>query len=182
MQFPVDSTLPRDLMTLNPHFSGDNPDALLGVLQANLNAWSGTAGKPFTLKAYDAAALPPTYPLATREQTGTVPNSPHPREVACCLSYYTGFNRPRFRGRLYLPALWLTSNLVLRPTQAIRDLVLTFATGVLAKSLPTGHVWGVWSKTERKFQGRTDNIWCDDEWDTVRSRGLRSTTRSKATI
>ena len=115
MQFPTDSTLPRDLITLNPHFNGDNPDALLGVLQANLNAWAQTAGKPYTLKAYDAMQLPPSFPLATRTQPGTAPTSPHPREVAICLSYYTGFNRPRYRGRLYLPSFWMTSNLSAEP-------------------------------------------------------------------
>lgn len=182
MSFPADGTLPRDNITLNPHFNGDNADALLGALQANLNAWAPTAGKAYVLKAYDANQLPPSYPLATRTQTGTNFVTTCPRENAICLSYYTTFNRPRFRGRLYLPGFWISQSPGQRPTPTQRDLVISFGKDVLAKSLPPAHNWIVWSKTERKAQGGVSNVWVDDEWDTVRSRGLKATTRTLATI
>lgn len=182
MQFPRDSALPRDLITVNPHFNGDNADALLGVLQANLQAWPPTSTNPFTLKAYDAAQAPPSFPLATRTVAGTTPVTTIPREIALCLSYYTGFNRPRYRGRLFLPAGWLTTAIGLRPTLQQRDSAIQFATNVLTKTLPQGTNWVVWSKTEHKSMGGVNNVWVDDEWDTVRSRGLKPTTRTLATV
>lgn len=182
MQFPMDSALPRDIVTINPHFFGDNVDALVNALKQNLLAWPGTATAPFTLKAYDAAALPPSYPLATATQAGTTPGNDRPREIALCLSYYTGFNRPRLRGRLYLPSRWLSGGVGLRPDAQQRTDALTFGQNVLGKNLPAAHNWVVWSPTERKSQGGVSNIWVDDEWDTIRSRGLRPTTRTEAVI
>lgn len=182
MQFPMDGTLPKDVITLNPHFNGDNADALLAALKANLDAWAPTAGKPYTLKAYDANQLPPSFPLATRTNPGTPPTSAAPREVALCLSYYTTWNRPRYRGRLYLPVGWLTNAPSSRPSSIQRDGVISFAKEVLSKSLPAATNWIVWSRVERKAMGGVSNVWCDDEWDTVRSRGLKGTTRTLATI
>jgi len=182
MQFPMDSALPRDIVTINPHFFGDNADALVNALKANLLAWPGTATASFTLKAYDAAALPPSYPLATAEQVGVMPANDRPREIALCLSYYTGFNRPRYRGRLYLPTRWITGNCGLRPSATQRDEAITFAKQVLSSNLPASHNWVLWSSTLRKSQGGVSNVWVDDEWDTIRSRGLRSTARTVATI
>jgi hypothetical protein len=177
MQFPFDSTLPRDLVTINPHYFGDNPGALLAAIKTNLNAWAPTAGKQFTLKAYDAAALPPSYPLATVVQDGTLSTTPIPREIALCLSYYTTYNRPRYRGRLFLPASWFSVAPGVRPTATAMQEALAFATAVLSKSLPATHNWVLWSRVARKSQGGVSDVWVDDEWDTVRSRGLRATER-----
>ena len=60
--------------------------------------------------------------------------------------------------------------------------MLTFATQVLTKSLPANHNWVVWSQKLRKSQGGVSDVWCDDEWDTVRSRGLKATTRTTAKV
>ena len=177
MQFPYDTALPRDIITLNPHFNGDNPDALLTALKTNLNSWAATAGKPYTLKCYDAAALPPSYPLAIATNAGTTPASSQPRELALCLSYYTTYNRPRYRGRLFLPNSWTAGAPGLRPSDTTIANVLTFATQVLTKSLPPAHNWIVWSSVERKAMGGVTDIWCDDEWDIVRSRGMRGSKR-----
>jgi hypothetical protein len=35
----------------------------------------------------------------------------------------------------------------------------------------------VYSTTEKKSQGAVSDAWVDDEWDTVRSRGLRASSR-----
>lgn len=182
MQFPMDSALPRDRITVNPHFFGDNADALLDALKVNLLAWPATSLAPFILKAYDAADPPPSYPLATAEQAGTPVTSSQPREIALCLSYYTGFNRPRYRGRLYLPAQWLGGSPGLRPTVAQRNEAIAFATNVLNVNLPSAHNWVLWSTVEHKSQGGVSNVWVDDEWDTIRSRGLRATTRTELAI
>lgn len=182
MSFPYDSTLPKDVVTVNPHYNATDPDALLQALKTNLIATSYVSNHPFTLKAYDAAKAPPSFPLATVTQNGTAPSTSIPREIAICLSYYTTYNRPRFRGRLYLPAVWFTTAPAGRPTGTIMSGVLGFAQNVLTKSLPAQANWVVWSNVEKKAQGGVSDIWCDDEWDTMRSRGLKAVTRQTATI
>jgi hypothetical protein len=182
MAFPFDSALPKDLVTINPHFNASDPAALLAALKANLIAWIPVSAHPFTLKAYDAATPPPSYPLATASQAGPPAPSGTAREIALCLSYYSTYNRPRFRGRLYLPQTWLGGQVQLRPTQTQIDTALAFKTEVLAKSLPAQANWVVWSTVEKKSQGGVSNVWVDDEWDTIRSRGLAPTARTLASV
>jgi hypothetical protein len=181
LQFPYDSALPRDVISVNPHFSSPDPDALAGALSANLTAWGPTATKPHTIKIYDATKAPPSYPLATRVVAGTPGTSSAPREVALCLSYFSTYNRPRYRGRLYLPSSWLTSSPSVRPTALIMSNAKTFATDVLTKTLPPSTNWVVWSHINQASYGVTD-YWIDDEWDTVRSRGMKSTTRQSGQV
>lgn len=183
MSFQYDSALPKDVITITPHFNGSDPDALAQALKTNLVNYTPTATKPFTIKIYDALKAPPSYPLATASQGGTPAASSCPREIALCLSYYTTYNRPRYRGRLYLPAMWFTgAPSTVRPTTGIQTAVLGFATAVLTKSMPAQTNWVVYSPTERKSMGGVTNVWCDDEWDTIRSRGLEPTTRELATV
>src|SRR4051812_33177742 len=179
LQFPYDSSLPEDVMNINPHYNGSDPQALANALKANLIAYSPTALSPFTIKVYDAKKAPPSYPLATATQTGTPKSSDMPREVAICLSYYAQFNRPRFRGRLYLPASWFTATPTVRPAAGVLTGVLGFASSVLNRTLPGGTFWTVYSPTAGTDAQVTD-VWCDDEWDTVRSRGMKPTTRQTA--
>lgn len=182
MSFPFDTALPKDAITLNPHFNGSDPDALAQALKANLIAYNPVTTKPFTIKVYDATKAPPSYPLATASQAGTPAPSQCPREIAICLSYYSTYNRPRYRGRLYLPASWFTSTVNVRPTGAIITAALGFASSVLTKSLPAQTNWVLYSKVDGKSQGGVNNIWVDDEWDTMRSRGMAPTSRQTATV
>lgn len=182
MTFPYDSSFPRDAITVNPHFNGSDPQALANALKTNLIAYTPVADKPFTIKVYDATKAPPNFPLAVASQSGVPPASGLPRELALCLSYYTTYNRPRYRGRLYLPAWWFTAAPQTRPTSGLCDDVLKFANNVLAKSMPAQTNWVVYSQREGKSQGGVTDIWCDNEWDTQRSRGLKADTRSTGKV
>jgi hypothetical protein len=96
-----------------------------------------------------------------------------------CLSYYATVNRPRWRGRLYIPASLLSvTSPGLRPTAATISNTLAFRT-ILTSGLPDGTFLEVWSPTDKNGHGVTQ-FWVDDEWDIMRSRGLRSTTRQMA--
>lgn len=179
--FPMDSALPRDEICINPHYSGTDAQLLANSLKANLIACSYVATAPFKIKVYDATKAPPSYPLATAEQVATPRNSSTPREVALCLSYYAQFNRPTFRGRVYLhPILFGGGAIDVRPSGTQRTNALSWK-GVLGTGLPPSTYWGVYS---RKTGGMSQitNVWVDDEWDTMRSRGMRSTTRTTATL
>lgn len=175
--FPFDSALPRDVMQITPHFNGDNAQALADALKTNLkNVPAISTTKPFKIKIYDANQLPPSYPIATAEQTGAAPATSAPRELALCLSYYALFNRPSLRGRLYIPFALVGGTPSVRPSGPMMSTVTSFATSVFMSGLPANHHWVVWSRKNREAENVT-NWWCDDEWDIIRSRGLRPTTR-----
>jgi hypothetical protein len=178
--FQYDSSLPRDVVTITPHYNCDDPAALADWLKSQLNSQPYIVGKPFTIKVYDAKKAPPSYPLATVTNPGTPPTSGLPREVAICLSFYGTWNRPTYRGRLYLPASWFTSVSQVRPTGAIVTAALNFA-DVLGKNMPSGMFWTVYSR-KKGTDAQVTDAWVDDEWDTVRSRGLRPTTRQTKTM
>lgn len=178
--FKLDGTLPRDAVTINPHYQGDNASALANALRTNIKAEPGVPLMPFTIKVYDAEKAPPSYPLyEVSESTGSLTTSV-PREVALCISYYSAVNRPTYRGRLYIPAGILTGVLGLRPSAAQISQVLQWK-HVLTNNLPANHSWSVWSP-KRKQANTVTHAWCDDEWDTVRSRGLRGTTRQLTAV
>lgn len=102
-----------------------------------------------------------------------------PREVALCLSYYAGRNTPRLRGRMYIGP-FATSFAARRPSSAARDALAELAEGI--SGLGGVNVqWVQYSPTTGDFTNVT-NYWIDDEWDTVRSRGLRATTRTTGTV
>jgi hypothetical protein len=179
--FPLDSALPRDVVTINPHYFGDDPQALADRVKANL-AGSAQVGAtvPFTIRVYDAQKAPPSYPLATATQGTGNSISGVPREIALCLSYYSSWNRPGYRGRLYIPMNFVGGTLALRPTTTQRTNAGNWAT-ILTSGLPAGHNWVLYSKKMDKSYGVT-NWWVDDEWDVQRSRGLRPTTRTLGTL
>jgi hypothetical protein len=180
--FPMDSALPKDVITLNPHYVGDNPQALADMLKANLIANTNvTVTTPFTVKVYDAVKPPPSYPLATAVNgTGFGANNV-PRELALCLSYYSTYNQPRLRGRLYIPLRLIgAASIGLRPSAANITAVLNWG-NTLGKGLPANTNLVVFSRKEQKAYG-VSNLWVDDEWDVVRSRGLRGTTRQTAVL
>lgn len=179
--FACDSALPRDRCVITPHYFSDDPQALVDKLLLNLKAITLVgAAVDLSLKAYDVAGPPPHYPVGTATQTGSSVTSPGPREVSLCLSYYAGFNRKRYRGRLYIPNAFVGGPIGLRPTSGQRAGAMAFG-NALGKSLPSGSQWVVWSTVDNTHRPVT-NYWVDDEWDTVRSRGLRSTTRELGTI
>lgn len=180
--FPLDTTLPRDVVTINPHYTFDNPQALADALKTSLTSIGTVAASTmFTIKVYDAKKAPPSYPLATATN-GTTPSViSTPREVALCLSYYAGQNVPRKRGRVYIPYNFITGSLGARPTTTQMNFVLNNWGNALFKSRPAGALPIVYSRID-KVGWTMDHLWVDDEWDTVRSRGGRATQRVQTTI
>lgn len=180
--FQMDTALPRDAMTINPHYFSTDPAALAVALKANLIANPNVGSVyGFTIKIYDAQKAPPNYPLATQASTPSLAVTSNPRELSLCLSYYATNNVVTKRGRLYIPAALITGGIAtLRPTQAQIDKAMTFGP-TLGKNLGTGNSWVVWSR-KLNSQATVTNYWCDNEWDIVRSRGMRGTARTLGTI
>jgi hypothetical protein len=177
--FAADSALPRDVMQINPHYETTDPQALANSLKAKMiaNPQVGNV-MPFTIKVYDAQAPKPSYPIAEAANGTGFLATVQPREIAVCLSYYSGNNRPNSRGRLYLPMWMIGGATDLRPSSTQMQKVLDWG-AIFKDGLPASTFWVVYS---RKLNQRytVTNYWCDNEWDTVRSRGLRATSRVTA--
>lgn len=176
----VDSALPRDRIINTLYF--DHTGALedlnqfCGQLaQVFVDKWYNTTAE-IKVKAYNLGSAP-NYPVGeavkNAGQTGT---SAGPREVALCLSYYRERNVPRQRGRIYLPNFGTLPFTAVRPTTAQRQKVLDLATALTG----VGGVDVDWIQhsTADGSSGKVTDAYCDDEWDTMRRRGLKATTRS----
>ena len=121
----------------------------------------------------------------TNTATNTTADAVGPREVACCLSFHGDRNLPRSRGRIYVGPWWAAScqqrpgNGVINDLQALRAGLANIG-GIDVR-------WCVFSPTKTPAGGtpsfeQIQGGWIDDEWDTVRSRGLRASARNPWTM
>lgn len=187
VQVAADSTLPRDRIVNTFHLNKETVPVLsqvdadaLAQDTANLftTSWYGPT-REVRVKVYKVGP-PPQYPLAEKvNNIGLAPASSGPREIALCLSYCGVRNLPRTRGRMFLamyPSIQSANVATLRPSSALRSSAIALAGGIAG----LGGVdvdWSVYSPTTGEHEA-VKTAWVDDEWDTVRSRGLRPTTRS----
>jgi hypothetical protein len=108
--------------------------------------------------------------------------TPGPREVALCLSFRGDRNIPRKRGRIFLGP-YNNASCSEKPSNGLMANAVAIATG-LAGIGGVDIDWCVRSTFPKQAgdQGGTmvpiQASWCDDEWDTIRSRGFRSTIRT----
>jgi hypothetical protein len=175
--------LPRDWCVNTVYFDDFNVDPTGGTNWQTFatdvrDAFRARAGTPpdygVECKVYNMADAQPrpikaSAPFAFSTNTGAVGQA---REVALCLSYFSERNLPRFRGRLFIGP-WSTSPE--RPYPSQQATLVTLA-GALANIGGPDVDWGLWSPTRAAFSKITAG-WVDDEWDTVRSRGMRATGR-----
>lgn len=180
----ADSALPRDRLVNTLHFddagAGSDPQALCNDLVEVFRAGWYTAPVREVMGRFYEVGPPPQFPVAeTIINPNAAPLSSAPREVALCLSYFSERNLPRRRGRIYLAANAGGLGLGVRPTAADRTKAL--ALGQAFADLGGVDVdWVVYSQADASHHDVSDT-WVDDEWDTMRSRGLRATTRSVGT-
>jgi hypothetical protein len=184
-ELAADSALPRDRMVITPHVNDvgatTDPDNLCQDLAEGLEAFvSGT--REIRVTAYDAQGTVPVYPVGTHVvNEGLAPPYSMPREVALCLSFYSERNIPRRRGRLYIPpGLFGIASPGVRPTEANMASVSTNLVSLLTNLGGTDVDWCVFSRADDAAYSVT-NWWVDNEWDTVRSRGLRADNRISGT-
>jgi len=179
----ADSVQARDRLVMTPHFTGAGPgdwNSAAASAAAAISSWLGSATKEVRCTFYNAEGPPPHFPLGTGVvNADTFSACAGPREVALCLSYYSGQNVVRRRGRLYVPVGAISGTLYgVRPNSTIQSKVLALAP-ILQGVGGTSLAWAVYSRADSAAFPVTD-VWCDDEWDTVRSRGLKATSRITA--
>lgn len=177
--FGADTPFIRDRLVITPvfddHGATTDPQGLCDDLAAALAAWA-IGGREVHVKAYDAQGTPPVFPQGDAiVNAASFPSSNMMREVALCLSFFSGRNLPRQRGRLYIPAAIIGAGGSVRPSPTVTDKVAALVpifTGLGGTDVD----WSVYSPTTDTARPVSD-WWIDDEWDTVRSRGLRATDR-----
>lgn len=194
----MDSALPRDSLECVLHFDRvDVPggpaldwSAIANDIATLFDLNWNVSGCEIVVKLYDLSdALPRPVKATATKRPGLHPASAIPREIALCLSFYGDRNMPRERGRIFLPAVCGISQAALsgRPQWSGVNNMSDKAIGLAStanSSLPDiGGIdvkHGIWSPTTQRFV-QAKHYWVDDEWDTIRKRGLRATTRKTAT-
>jgi len=175
----VNSTLPRDAWVVTPHF---DDHGITTDPQGLCDDWADAVAalllpaRQVRVKAYDAQGSIPVYPQGEAIRgLGLSPPPLSPGEVALCLSYYSERNVPRYRGRIYLPISAVFGALTARPAATHWDFAQAWADAAQQLGGPDVD-WSIYSRLLDEANPIT-NWWVDDEWDTVRSRGLRGTDR-----
>lgn len=175
---------------LNSSQAGDWGDAIVDFYTA-MNAVGCLRGRSVTghnLKFLAADGSVPNYPIfESAFALGFTPGGVDmPLEVSLCVSYAndseTGVARARRRGRIYLSGWQEVRNTNGRPdATAYEGLADAYNDYVDAVNLISGLTAGIWSRTNASVYA-VERVWCDNEWDTVRSRGGKSTVRYSLTV
>jgi len=152
------------------------------------SALLGRATTGHVVKMYAATLATPNYPID--ENGFNLAFAPAgvelPLEVSLCISYAndsaTIVPRARRRGRIYIPGFGEGQNAGGRPNStiigALADAYETYIDTINADSDWTACVW---SRVNSSLYP-IERLWVDDEWDTVRSRGGKATTRQTRLI
>jgi hypothetical protein len=184
----ADSAQPSDAQIITPHFkfittplTPADYEAFAQALADALNGWS-TFKTTVTVKLYNAQAPEPNYPLAVKTNPGAgVLNSTVNRDVAVCLSYYAEFNRPRHRGRLYVPCGPASISPAAASVNSTQMAKVGDLATVLANAGGVDVDWSVFSRMDNTSRPVT-NWFVDNAWDTQRRRGVKSTARITGTV
>jgi hypothetical protein len=181
----LDTILPRDRIVntfhLDDHGVTSDPTGLAEDTAGIFETLYGSA-REIDVRVYPTGAAP-NYPVGqyVRQLGQAGAATTGPREVAVCLSYYGERNLPRTRGRMYICVaagqnLSMSGN---RPNAFTRDQVIAVADGIAGLGGPDVD-WIYWSKLTGEH-GPVKHAYVDDEWDVVRKRGLRPSTRTAKT-
>lgn len=106
--------------------------------------------------------------------TGLNTGAPGPREVALCMSFRGETNTKRTRGRIFLGP-YPATQMATRPNATMQSDAMALATGI-ANVGGIDIDWCVRSGFGPSMHP-VKHAWCDNEWDTMRSRGLKATGR-----
>ena len=171
----------------------------LGVFYAAIDAnLAGGTASPLRLKCYDLADPEPRVPHleVTSALTPSVGVN-FPNEVAVCLSYrgelLSGTNPARRRGRIYIGPLTAATGTQatgdMRPNSTFRNVLANAASDIIVAGATADARWVVFSPTlagpppwdSGTLEASSCDVqagFIDDAFDTVRSRGVRTTTRT----
>lgn len=154
-------------------------DALFTALNTALDNPAILAHKNKTFTAYNMADVKPRPIVRTKTFTAADAGVQGPGEVALCLSYYSGRNLPRTRGRIYLGPLQGSITNTVAPSSSPREAIMTMAQAFKDAATAGNFTWVLHSIKDNDYLPITD-VWCDNAWDTQRRRGAKATSRLTA--
>lgn len=173
---------PRDRCSNTLYFENDatvpitDYDALANDVHAAYSLLSWLAGADLDVRFYNMQDPEPR-PIRG-EKRATVAgswNNRGPREVSVCLSFFGERNLPSTRGRSYHGPFPGTITNSTRPGSGIATPLLDLADDL--SEVGGGNIhWVVYSPKTGDYH-YVKNAWVNDEWDTMRSRQLRESTR-----
>lgn len=180
-------SLPKDDVVNTLHFltnaalgDADQLDLVNDVANA-FDAMTTLGARGFHVKLYDIADTKPRPILEEKiiAPTGAM-NSTGNRDVACCLSFYSGRNLPRQRGRIYVGPFPAADAGALIPGAPVRAELAQLASDLGAAG-PANCQWAIYSTMDTIARGVT-NYWVDHEWDTQRRRGRKASARDTGAV
>jgi len=155
-----------------------------GALALSLSNVISRAANASKIKVYDLADVQPRIPIQFSWTLGPSESATAielPAEVAICASLYSEFNRPRFRGRVYLGP-WLSiqedepTTDRSRPPAVIRQRIASTFRRLIDKGANTQNL-AIWSTVDQQMRVVTSG-WVDDAWDIQRRRGQDAAIRT----
>jgi len=176
-----------------------------GISEANMDSWTtalqtfysslialqalkGLAQNNHIVKFYDVGGAPPNYPVyeTTWNFANANPATDLPQEVALAVSYKNNSNnsvpRARRRGRIYISGWSEARNTAGRPTNtAYESLATAYADYCDDVNVIAAFTAVIYSRVQ-DITNNVEEVWCDNEWDTVRRRGGVATIRSTALV
>lgn len=153
-------------------------DLFYGVDGSGFNLYIPRGG---TVKVYDHDEPKPRLPKAIATYTPSSWGTPTlaPRDVALCLSYYaTNPSIKTQRGRIYIGP-WNMSQVGERVDPGDMSMLLSLGSGLF--NIGGANVHHVVYSTKLNEIYPLHHYWCNDTWDTMRSRDIRESTRQTAT-
>lgn len=141
------------------------------------------AASACSIKTYNLSDPEPRSPTDTQLFTLTPGTGALPPEVALCMSFQgiriSGQPQARRRGRVFIGPLTGIMNPTSdgRPDPAKIAILVSAADALLTSALAAGIAWAVYSPTDAQAVP-VQNGWVDNEFDVIRERGRRATTRS----
>lgn len=189
-------TVPADLVVNTLHFSNGAPDPLndtdynaiaADVKDAFVAFFTPVDGGGFTrgfdVRAYELDDAKPRNPRGTSSLAPGAAESAAalgPRQVACCLSYFSGLSalNKRARGRIYLGPF---TNAI--ETANVAAVILTHAPDLVTALGAVGGSDIEWVTFSRVGAGHAPvSHWhMDNRWDTIRGRLKKATSRIQGT-
>lgn len=186
------SALPEDRFVNTWHFVTNDPkDVAAPKIAARLAAFYNAGPNQFLSSKVDRGTnksevrvydLDDPIPREPDVQTWTLsaapsPSGPLPNEVAVCLSFYSGRNLPRSRGRIYLGPLDVNCMASGGADQRFSaSFSNTLATAVEQLDNDSSLLWVVFSRADNDW-GQVTNGWIDNAFDTQRRRGADADAR-----
>lgn len=175
---PLGTDPGRDFITNVLHYAAPTTtpaaigDALKTAFSANTLPYYYF--KNIWVKVYDKANPLHSPPVYTTQYSGSGTQTFGPRQVAVCVSFYSGLNIRGQRGRIYIGP-WIDAQMHDHVASTQLDALQTLA-GALRHPGGADVIHQIWHPKTASWSN-VSNYFVNDRWDTMRSRLGKETTR-----